>query len=382
MTRPPYLIKLLLGLDLVFGSRSAVAADGWTTREGFAIPRPGTTFNFPRDHGSHPAFGIEWWYVTGHLFETNGARYGFQATFFRRSAPRRESSTGPVNPDFKLDQLHLAHTALLDVAGQKFISQERLNREGWDAGAALDHLDVRNGNWSLRASEDASGAMQLKGSVHADALFDLRLVPQKSLVVFGTNGVSRKAAEVSAASHYLTYTRLTVEGSLRLGTRIAQVSGLAWMDHEFSSSQLGANQVGWDWACVQLRDGREIMAYRMRRTDGSIDPFSTLAWIDGHGVVQHVRADGYGWQPEGTWHSAATGANYPATIRLTTTDPATGKPIIFRIKPLAPDQELDGGLGGIPYWEGACKVLDETGREVGQSFLELTGYAGSMKGRL
>ena len=382
MNQRPYLIKLLLWLIVVSGSRFTAAGDDWTTREGFAIPRPGTTFNFPRDHGSHPAFGIEWWFVTGHLFETNGARYGFQATFFRRSAPRTESSAGPVNPGFKLDQLHLAHTALLDVAGQKFMSQERLNREGWDAGAAVDHLEVRNGNWSLRASGEISGAMQLKGSIHADAQFDLRLVPQKPLVVFGTNGVSRKAAEVSAASHYLTYTRLAAQGSLRLGSRIVQVSGLAWMDHEFSSSQLGTNQVGWDWACLQLHDGREIMAYRMRRTDGSIDPFSTLAWIDEHGKVRHVGAVDYGWQPEGTWHSVATGANYPAAFRLTTADPATGKPGVVRIKPLAPDQELDGGLGGIPYWEGACKVLDETGREVGQSFLELTGYAGSMKGRL
>ncbi|HTI70912.1 MAG TPA: lipocalin-like domain-containing protein [Candidatus Limnocylindria bacterium] len=356
----------------------------WMTEEGFAIPRPGTKFNFPRDHGSHPDFAIEWWYVTGHLFESNGVHHGFQVTFFRKSAQRLAAGGGVPEGTtfFGLEQLYLGHTALLDGTTRRFMSQERLNRAGWDANASLEGLEVHNGNWSLRASNTGSDSMELKGSIRNEARFALSLTPRKPLVIFGTNGVSRKAREPSAASHYLTYSRLLVEGTLRVGNRDTRVTGLAWMDHEFSSSQLGSDQVGWDWACLQLKDGREVMAYRMRRADGTTDPFSTLAWIDAAGLVLHASSSEFTWSPIGHWRSPSSGADYPAEVTITCRDPATGVSRSLRLKPLAPNQELDGGLGGIPYWEGACQVLDESGTEIGQSFLELTGYAGSMKGRL
>ena len=67
------------------------------------------------------------------------------------------------------------------------------------------------------------------------------------------------------------------------------------MDHEISSSQLDHDQVGWDWASLQLDDGREIMAYRMRKRDGSTDPFSTLAWVDAQGQVTHLSPADFAW---------------------------------------------------------------------------------------
>ncbi|MBN8248438.1 MAG: carotenoid 1,2-hydratase [Verrucomicrobia bacterium] len=347
-----------------------------------AFPRPGTRFVFPRDHGSHPQFSLEWWYVTGHLHETNGLRHGFQATFFRRSTPRSPGDIQTATPAFGDRQLYLAHMALLDGASGQFLHQERLNREGWDAFSASNTLDVRNGNWSLRWFGEADGRLELQGGIRAEASWRLTLTPAKPLVVFGTNGVSRKAAEPSAASHYLTFTRLQVSGTLSRGGQTHPVSGTAWMDHEFSSSQLGAGQVGWDWAGVQLDDGREIMAYTMRRTDGAVDPFSTLAWVDREGGVRHFGADSFQWEPEGRWRSPATGAEYPARVRLTAADPVTGRLVTLQLVPIHAAQELAGGLGGIAYWEGACRVLDATGREIGSAFLEMTGYAASMAGRL
>lgn len=353
-----------------------------TTPEGFAVPQPGTRFHFPRDHGSHPEFALEWWYVTGHLFEADGTRHGFQATFFRRAAPPQTNGTAADSAAFGQAQLFLAHMALLDGRSGRFLHQERLNREGWDAFARTDRLDVANGNWSIRQPATNSGVLELRGSIRAEAGFAFTLTPRKPLVVFGTNGVSRKAAEPTAASHYLTFTRLAVSGSLQVGERTVAVTGEAWMDHEFSSSQLGAGQVGWDWSCLQLRDGRELMTYRLRRADGTTDPSSTLAWIDRDGRVQHVGPAEFTWRPLTTWRSPATGATYPARTALTTRDPATGQPVTFTLEPLAADQELTGAGGGIPYWEGACRVLDAQGREIGNAFMELTGYAGSMQGRL
>ena len=128
-----YLLRGILAVLLVGFLQAAEVPK--QTPEGFAVPQPGTRFTFPRDHGSHPDFALEWWYLTGHLYETNGARYGFQATFFRRASPR---STAPsaATPGFGDDQLYLAHMALLDAQTGEFRHQERLNRAGWDADDA------------------------------------------------------------------------------------------------------------------------------------------------------------------------------------------------------------------------------------------------------
>ncbi|ATC62664.1 carotenoid 1,2-hydratase [Nibricoccus aquaticus] len=334
------------------------------TAEGFAVPQAGYRFQFPRDHGAHPEFKLEWWYITGHLFAEDGRRFGYQATFFRSAAPEKNG------------QLYLAHMALLDAKTGKFYHQERLNREGWDAGAATETLDVRNGPWSLRMTDAGTERMELSGGVRAEVGFALTLTPVKPLVIFGENGVSRKGAEPTAASYYLTFSRLKVEGTLTVGTETFRVSGESWMDHEVSSSQLGAGQVGWDWVSVQLNDGREIMFYRLRLKDGSSDPASTLTWIAADGAL--TKSD-FTWEVLETWTSAETGGVYPVRVRLTTTDPASGRRVALTLEPQARAQELTGSLGGIPYWEGACRVLGEDGKEVGRAFMELTGYAKALK---
>jgi predicted secreted hydrolase len=394
------LSRLIPALMSCVSAATLTAADAvkpGLTADGFAVPVAGRRFEFPRDHGSHPEFRIEWWYVTGHLEDRDNARerYGFQATFFRRAAPGSApgADRAPEGAAFAGDEIHLAHMALLEVSTGRFLHEERLNRRGWDAASDTAGLDVRNGSWSLRqlglpVGPDSGNArrrvgmepMQLQGGVRGEAVWNLVLTPAKPLVLFGTNGVSRKAAEASAASHYLTWSRLQTEGELTLGGRVRKVRGLAWMDHEISSSQLGEGQVGWDWACLQLDDGREVMAYRMRRADGSTDPFSTLARIEADGTVHHVDPTGFRWTAEGTWKSPRSGGVYPAGVRLEIPGgpPNGGPATVYRLRPLAADQELSGGAGGIPYWEGACEVVDDSGRKVGRAFLEMTGYAGDL----
>lgn len=351
----------------------------------FAVPEPGRVFEFPRDHGSHPDFRIEWWYVTGHLWDAQSNRFGFQATFFRTAAPRTTRPSHDL-PGFGKSQLFLAHMALLDVTTGQFLHQERLNREGWDAGASTQTLAVTNGNWHLALDSDhdghASSRLRLQGSIRGDASIRLSLTPAKPLVVFGTNGVSRKGASPEAASHYLTFPRLAAEGELRLRGQTKPVRGQAWMDHEFSSSQLEADQAGWDWLSLQLADGREVMAYRMRLKDGGTDEFSTLAWVSQEGRITHRSAQEFRLEPLARWRSPRTGAEYPLGFELRTSDPATGSPVRWRIEPLATDQELLGAIGGVPYWEGASRVLDESGRVVGAAYVELTGYAGNLSERL
>ena len=343
----------------VAATMAALAAD----QPKFATPRAGRKFVFPRDHGSHPDFKIEWWYVTGHLLASDGRRFGWQATFFRRAGEQAET-------------LYLGHVALLDVKTGRFLHQERLAREGWDAGAATESLDVHCGPCSLSMSDKKTERMQVAGSIRGEASFDLSLTPRKPLVVFGENGVSRKGAAPSAASHYLTFPRLAATGTLTLGSEQITVTGEAWMDHEISSSQLDEGQVGWDWACIQLRDGREAMVYRMRRRDGTADPFSTLALIDTTGVVTHTSE--FRLTPLATWRSPHSGAEYPSGLELS----APAQHIRWRLEPLAGDQELQGRITGIAYWEGACRLLDEHGSEIGSAFIELAGYSGDLNSRL
>ena len=350
------------------------------TSDGFRVPQPAPSFDFPRDHGSHPDYKIEWWYLTGHLLtdEKPVRRFGFQATFFRAAAPREVAARpAPASAAFGHDQIYLAHMALIDVSTGRFLHQERLNRAGWDAAASTETLDVRNGDWSLRLGDPAAlpgkETLVLAGGIRADARFVLTLTPAKPLVRFGDAGYSRKGAAPTAASYYLTFPRLAVTGSLALdGATPIPVTGQAWMDHEYSSSQLDEAQVGWDWLSAQLHDGRELMFYALRRRDGSLDPASTLTWIDREGRLAKTP---YRWEPLTIWRSPRTGANYPQRIRLTTTDPATGREAVFIVSPFAPDQELGGSLGGVTYWEGACRLLDaDAATEVGSAYLELTGY--------
>lgn len=362
---------------------------------GFEIARPGRHFKFPQDHASHPSFSIEWWYVTGHLNTGATQPFGFQATFFRRATTPVQataSTNAPPGSDtnFGHSQIFLAHMALTDPNTGQFWHRERIARDGWDAWARTNILDVRHGNWSFQLRDPVSPSptlgsshelFQLRGTVGPNTALDLQLAPAKPRVLFGTNGVSRKAADPAAASHYITYTRLDVRGQLTLDSKVLPVTGQAWFDHEFSSSQLGEGQVGWDWASIQLKDGREIMAYRMRRSDGSTDPYSTLAWIDQSGNVLHYDARDFQWETLARWKSPVSGASYPTRVRLRLMDPKTQRPWSLVLNPRVANQELRGDVGGIAYWEGACRVEDDSGAEIGNAYLELTGYDGNLRGR-
>ncbi len=335
------------------------------TADGFLVARPGHVFQFPRDHGSHPGFRTEWWYWTGHLTDDRGQAFGFQLTFFRQASP---PAGWKGSPAWRSDEIHLAHAAVTDVTAGSFRSEERLDRGGLMAGAAASGVQVFHGSWS--------GAMdRLRFQVRGRSL-ELSLSTLTPPVIFGEDGVSRKGADPTAASHYVTFPRLRVSGLLReMDGRSRTVSGLAWMDHEWSSNQLDQDQVGWDWASLQLDDGRSLMAYRLRKADGSQDPWSSATLVDAQGRVT-ARSRAFRMNAQGTWSSPRSKASYPLPLALE----AFGETWI--LEPLVPDQELGGDRpGGITYWEGACRVRDAAGVDRGRAYVELTGYAHSLKGR-
>ena len=162
-------MRLLILMGCLFGSVwTRGGATPLVTDDGFKVPQPGYAFEFPRDHGSHPGFKIEWWYLTGHLEKENNpsGRFGFQATFFRQASPNGETD------------LFLSHMAIVNVGTGEFLHQERFNRPGWDAGARVGRLDVHYGPWSISMETAPSETMRLQGGVRAEAQWDLRLEPE------------------------------------------------------------------------------------------------------------------------------------------------------------------------------------------------------------
>lgn len=338
----------------------------------FRLATPGYAFSFPLDHGSHPGFRVEWWYVTGHLAREmdTSPSLGFQWTFFRI-----ESEPGESRPWV------MAHVALTDLKRDNFLHEERLARSGWDAWAKKGDLDLRHGNWRLKRQEGMAGQefFEMVGSIESEGILELKLLPGKPLVVFGEDGVSRKGSSESSASHYITFTRLVAEGTLLDDQGVKQkVQGTAWMDHEFSSSQLEEGQAGWDWTAIQLEEGREFMAYRLRTQDGKTDPHSRYYWIGKNGQIQAGPLDSFEWKVLGQWKSPRSEISYPVEVEIQAWDPLLRTSRRLRLRPLLEEQEMGNPRSGITYWEGACEVLDEKGQSIGRAYLELAGYGGGL----
>ncbi len=349
-----------------------------------ATPR---TLLFPRDHGTHNDFGIEWWYATGWLQRDNAASdtpaFGFQLTFFRS----RTGVAQQIESRFAARHLLFAHAALSDVAAKRLVHAERIARWNGDAkapNAAAAEADTRVhiGAWrfaregarSETTLERARYAAQL-GDSAAGFAFDLSLTPTQPLLLQGEQGFSRKGPEPHNASHYYSQVQLNVQGQLSLATRERfPVRGRAWLDHEWSSSLLPDGAVGWDWIGINLDDGGALTAFRLRDARGA------AVWSGGShrsrdGALRIFSNGEAVFEPLQTWTSAATRATYPVRWRLRC--PA-GE---FEVQALFEAQELDGrNSTGSVYWEGLSALKrTQDGARVGWGYLEMTGYAAPLR---
>lgn len=340
---------------------------GAPSAAGFTQAYAPRRFSFPADHGPHPGFRNEWWYFTGNLTSAEGRRFGYQLTFFRSAlTPRpvqRQSAWGS-------DEVFMAHFAVTDVDGERFRYAERFSRKTPGlAFASAPPLNLYLENWSARETRTKPWSVKLSAS-DADMAIDLNLVPEKGIVLNGEGGLSRKSATRGNASYYYSMPRLGTTGTMRLGGKSFRVSGLTWLDREWSTSALEKEQQGWDWFALHLEDGRDVMFYRLRRRDGTTDPFSAGTLVARDGTAQQLHLNEVRLEVLKWWRSPASGASYPAAWRMRI--PARG--IDVRVVPRLPDQELNLGFR---YWEGAVSVLSADGKETGKGYLEMTGYSGS-----
>lgn len=354
-------------LVAVLAGSAAPREDTWP------IITPDRVIALPADHVSHPEYKIEWWYYTGNLDTREGRRFGYQVTFFRVGVNR----TPPNASRWAVRDLHMAHFAVADLGAGRFHVFDRLQREGagW-AGAAADRYAVWNGTWSVRANADGSHHLQASDRKDAspEVSLDLTLTNTSRSMAHGREGYSRKGREESNASAYYSLPRLTTRGTLAVDGQRYEVTGSSWMDHEFGSSVLEADQVGWDWFGLQFDDGRELMLYQMRRRDGSRDPFSSGTLLNRDGSIVRLSRDDYTLEPLETWRSEATGTTYPTRWRVKI--PEQG--LTFEVRAAMKNQELHTPRStNVTYWEGAVDVEGVDGTRVrGRGYSELTGYNG------
>ena len=338
------------------------------TPEGWLHVEPGYPWRFPRDHGSHPEYRIEWWYYTGNLASARGRRFGYQVTFFRVGV-----DPAPENPSrWAVRDLFMAHLAMSDLGTGRHLVGERLNRGGlgW-AGAREGTLDVWNGDW--RAS--------LSGDRHrlevVDRAFgvDLHLEPGRGSTLHGEDGLSRKGPSAGNASQYYSMTRMPTTGRVRLDGDWIDVTGASWMDHEFGTTFLEPGQVGWDWFSLQLDDGADVMVFQLRRADGRPDRHSAGTWVGAEGIAVPLDAGDVRLVPGRRWTSPGSGAAYPVEWRVE----VPGRGATLDVAAALDAQELDTAAStGVTYWEGAVTVNGRVGgRQVrGRGYLEMTGYSG------
>jgi predicted secreted hydrolase len=348
----------------------ALIATANAQRVGWKDASPGREIVLPADHASHPEYRIEWWYYTGNLNAADGRRFGYQLTFFRVGV-----DPAPTNPSrWAVRDLYLAHLAVTDVSGRRYRFSERLNRSapGW-AGASTDTYRVWNDDWSASLESDRVHRLIAPSR---EMGIDLRLDEGERVVRHGQRGYSQKGQAPGNASFYYSLTRMPTRGVLTLDGQSIAVTGNSWMDHEFGTTFLEKDQVGWDWFSIQLEDGRDLMVFQLRRRDGTIDPRSSGTLVEPDGTTTHVGVDsGFSLQPGRVWTSPQSGGRYPVEWRVQ----MPRQSIDLWIRAVLDDQELrTGQTTGVNYWEGAVTVAGRVRQSPvqGRGYLEMTGYTG------
>lgn len=357
----------------------SVLATGLISGAEWKLAGPDHPWSFPQDLWAHRDYRIEWWYLTGHL-ETGDRpprSFGYQLTLFRIGlAPEPHA----LDSTWSSSHLLMGHAAITDKTGGEHRFSDLLYREtpllagfpAWpDPRIAWSRAPAgTDGTWSISWNGEAFD-LSMKDDARGLA-FDLSTRPVKPLVFQGPSGLSRKADEPGAASLYYSFTRLATQGTLRMSDTSAAVSGESWMDHEFSTSHLGADQAGWDWFSLQLDGGREVMLYVMRGKDGAIDHASGTV-VGPDGSARYLSARDFSVRAVGHWTSPESGIEYPSGWEI---EIPSERSSLAVVPDLASQENRSRSPEGLFYWEGAVSVRRAGGAHAGRGYVELTGYGG------
>jgi len=328
-------------------------------------------FTFPEDYAAHSEYLTEWWYYTGNLKTEEGRHFGYQLTFFRRAIPtdipeKRAS-------DWATNQIYLAHFAITDTQSNSHLVTDQIARNANNlAGTSIDpYFYIWLNNWQIRQTDENTFMMKADADNFG---LELLLENSKPEVLHGDRGLSQKGEQIGNASYYFSQTRLDTNGRLRIDDQWFEVSGFSWMDHEFGTSTLGANQVGWDWFSMQLDNQTEMMLFQIRNEDKTVSQFSSGTFIGQNGETTYLSNKEFAIEVIDTWKNP-TGSEYP--IKWSVRIEKLG--LELEVVPVIKDQEMDLFF---QYWEGAVFISGTMNGEIieGFGYVELTGYAQSMQG--
>ena len=344
---------------LGFGRRAALAQGFAALGEdatGFARVTPGIELSFPADHGPHPDFRIEWWYVTANLVGSDGAAFGAQWTLFRQALTPGAQQEGWSN-----QQLWMGHAAVTRAGTHRFaetFARGGVGQAGVDAQPFRAWIDARQMRGPDGMNATTISPLEVSASGN-DFDYTLRLEADRGLVLQGERGYSRKTAR-EQASYYYSQPFFTATGRLSIDGLAFDVTGLAWMDREWSSQPLASDQTGWDWLALHLNSGEKLMLYRIRQTDGQ----HTISgnWIPPLG-------DRYPLTPADVVMTPKTpieieGRRLP--VRWEVAIPSLS--LAIECTPLNPKAWMGTSLS---YWEGPIHFR---GSHTGVGYLEMTGY--------
>ncbi len=348
----------------------AVLGDDGAT--GFARAEQVRPFEFPADHGAHPAFRSEWWYLTVVLEDAAGNAYGVQFTLFRQAlrplSPDEPASASP----WQTNQAFMAHLGVTDVAGGTHEGRARFTRgHPALAGVTVPPLAAYIEDWSLQTEPGASGAEGVRFVLDAvdrgELGARLELAQTRPIVPQGDRGLSAKGD--GQASYYFSMPRLETRGELVVEGRTVAVTGWGWLDREWSTSVLSGAQIGWDWFALQLDDGRDLMAFRLRRADGRRDPYDHGMLVAADGTQRKLTPDTFELTPLRVWEDD-TGAAWPVGWQLTLRQEGAQPEERMEINAMLNDQVM---ALGVEYWEGLVQASRD-GAPLGRGYMELTGY--------
>lgn len=317
--------------------------------EGFALPERGYQFEFPRDHGAHPSFRIEWWYLTANLTSAEGVEYGLQWTLFRSALEPRERD-GWDSP-----QLWLGHAAVT-TPDAHFVAERRARGGIGQAGVIAAPFEAWIDDWQMAGADMQQMQLTARGT---DFAYDMQLATQGPLVFHGDSGYSQKSAS-GRASYYYSQPFFDIAGTLTLPDGPVSVRGQAWLDREWASQPLGASQVSWDWFSMAFDGGARLMGFTLRDSAGP--DYTAATWIGSDGTTTAFPDGAFFAEPLA--QSAVAGRDIPTRWRAVLPD----KGVDVTVQALNPQAWMDTS---IPYWEGPVRI---SGSHQGRGYLEMTGY--------
>lgn len=322
--------------------------------EGFAHPKPGRPFEFPRDHGPHDDFLSEWWYFTGNLED-----FGYELTLFRQATSKPVDWLIPRTSQWASRHSMMGHFAISDVRAQKFYRFERLSRASLGlAGSGKGPKIAWVEDWTIE--NPAPDRFALRAAAEGCEL-KLSMESLKAPVLQGKDGYSRKGDRLEQSSYYYSLTRLKTRGEIQVPSGRYSLRGDSWMDREWSTEPLGKEMAGWDWFALQLGDGCELMFYQLRDKQGRSTRWSAGSWVSAEGKVTRLKQADLRLEVTSRWRSPVDGTEYPAGWKIG----VLGRELV--VKPRLADQEM---TGAVRYWEGAVEI--EGG---GRGYVEMVGYA-------